>query len=172
MLREGDRLIACELHPTEVDALRTRYHNDRRVSVHYRDGYEAVRALLPPAERRGLVLIDPPYEQTDEARWLATALTDGLSRWPTGIFVAWYPIKDRRIGDFLTESAKAAALPKALQVEFLPFAEDGVSLAGGGLIICNAPWLIDSRLAALCEELAGLLGDGRGRWRVDWLTPQ
>jgi 23S rRNA (adenine2030-N6)-methyltransferase len=171
MLRGEDRLTACELHPADVETLRARYRGDRRVGVHHRDAYEALRALLPPTERRGLVLIDPPYEAADEAERLASALGEGLGKWPTGIFLAWYPVKDRRIGDFLGETAKAAAWPKTLRAEFLPYAEDGVSLAGGGIIVCNAPWRLDARLAALCEELSGLLGDERGRWSVDWLTP-
>lgn len=171
MLRANDRLICCELHPAEAAALKARYRDDRRVAVHHRDGYEAVRALLPPAERRGLVLIDPPYEATDEAQRVGQALTEGLARWPTGIFLAWYPIKDRRIGDFLAEMAKAARFPKCLQAEFRPYAEDGARLAGGGILVCNTPWKLDERLAALCDELRGPLGDGAGDATIDWLTP-
>jgi 23S rRNA (adenine2030-N6)-methyltransferase len=170
MLRRDDRLICCELHPEEFAALKARYRSDRRVAVHHRDGYEAVRALLPPRERRGLVLIDPPYEAPDEAERLARALTEGLARWSTGTFMAWYPIKDRRIGDLLAETAKAAGFPKCLQAEFLPYAEDGERLAGGGILVCNAPWKLDERLEALVAELAGLLGDGTGRRAVAWQT--
>jgi 23S rRNA (adenine2030-N6)-methyltransferase len=170
MLRREDRLVCCELHPDEFAALKTRYRSDRRIAVHHRDGYEAVRALLPPKERRGLVLIDPPYEAPGEAERLARALTEGLARWPTGIFVAWYPIKDRRIGDLLAETAKAARFPKCLQAEFLPYAEDGERLAGGGIVVCNAPWKLDERLGALAAELTGRLGDGTGHRTVAWLT--
>ena len=170
MLRDHDRLVCCELHPEEFAALKARYRGDRRIAVHHRDGYEAIRALLPPKERRGLVLIDPPYEAPDEAERLARALAEGLARWPTGIFLAWYPIKDRRIGDVLAETAKAAGFPKCLQAELLPYAEDGERLAGGGILVCNAPWKLDERLEALAAELAGLLGDQTGRRRVAWLT--
>jgi 23S rRNA (adenine2030-N6)-methyltransferase len=169
-LRSEDRLIACELHPDDAAALRARYRGDRRIAVHHRDGYEAIGALLPPKERRGLVLIDPPYEQTDEGERLAAALATGLHRWPNGTFMAWYPIKDGLIGASLARAAIAGGFPKTLRAEFSPFERDGMRLAGGGLLVVNAPWKLDERLTALCVELSGRLGDGRGAWSVAPLT--
>jgi 23S rRNA (adenine2030-N6)-methyltransferase len=169
VLRGEDRLIAAELHPDDAEVLRARYRDDSRIAVHHRDGYEAVGALLPPQERRGLVLIDPPFEEKDEGERLARALTAGLRRWPTGTFMAWYPIKDGLIGAALARAAVAGGFPKTLRAEFSPYPRDGVSLAGGGLLIVNAPWRLDERIAALCEELSGLLGGGDG-WTVDWRT--
>jgi 23S rRNA (adenine2030-N6)-methyltransferase len=170
MLREDDRLVACELHPADAELLKRRYRDDARVAVHYRDGYEAIGAFTPPPERRGLVFIDPPYEEKDEGRRLAGALTAGLKKWPTGIFFAWYPIKDRKIADTLADAAVANGFPKALRAEFLTRPQDGLSLAGGGLLVCNAPWRLDERLNALCEELSPLLGDGAASGSVEWLT--
>ena len=170
MLREDDRLIACELHPEDAEALKARYRHDRRVSVHHRDGYEALGALLPPALRRGLVLIDPPFEQKDEAERLAGAVARGLKRWPTGIFMAWYPIKDGWAGKVLGDAAVSQEFPKTLRAEFSPYPRDGLRLAGGGLLICNAPWRLDEKLIALCEALAGLIGQPGNAWSVDWLT--
>ena len=171
LLRDDDRLIACELHPQDAQALKARYRSDRRVSVHHRDGYEAIGALVPPPERRGLVFIDPPFEAADETERLVRAVTAGLKRWPTGIFAVWYPIKDRRIGAALSATATQTPWPKALRAEFSPFAWEETGLPGSGLLICNAPWKLDEALAALCEALSGLLGAGRGRWTVDQLTP-
>jgi 23S rRNA (adenine2030-N6)-methyltransferase len=168
-LREQDRLIACELHPEDADALKRLYRDDPRVSVHHRDGYEAIGALLPPKERRGLVLIDPPFEARDEGARLADALAGGLRRWPNGTLMAWYPIKDGLIGAALARAM--LDFPKTLRAEFSPYQRDNVSLSGGGLIVINAPWKLDERLAALCTELGGRLGDGRGTSRVEWLTP-
>jgi 23S rRNA (adenine2030-N6)-methyltransferase len=170
LLRSQDRLIACELHPADVALLKARYRGDPRVAVHHRDGYEAIGAFTPPPERRGLVFIDPPYEEKDEVQTLACALADGLRKWPGGIFLAWYPIKDSLISETLSRAAIEAGLPKALRAEFLPHAQDGLSLAGGGILVCNAPWRLDEKLSALCEEVSTRLGDGRGRWSVDWLT--
>jgi 23S rRNA (adenine2030-N6)-methyltransferase len=170
LLREDDRLIACELHPADFEILKARYRDDPRIAVHHRDGYEAIGAFTPPPERRGLVFIDPPYEATDEATRLAGALEKGLKKWPGGIFMAWYPIKDDRIGETLAQAAVLAGFPKALRAEFLPRVQDGLGLAGGGILVANAPWRLDEKLSALCGELSGRLGDGRGRWTVDWLT--
>ena len=169
-LRDQDRLIACELHPADAATLKARYRHNPRVSVHERDGYEAIRGLLPPPERRGLVFIDPPYEQTDEADWLAWALAEGLQRWSTGVFLAWYPLKDRRIADTLSRAAVETPFPKALRAEFLPYAPDEASLPGSGLLICNTPWKLDDRLTALCRDLSTKLGAGHATWTVDWLT--
>jgi len=170
-LRDEDRLIACELHPEDAAVLKARYRGDARIAVHHRDGYEAIGAFTPPKERRGLVFVDPPYEERDEGERLAEALTAGLKKWPGGTFMAWYPIKDSLIGDGLARAAKAGGFPKTLRAEFLPYPRDNLRLAGGGLLICNAPWRLDERLTALCEELGGLLGDGQASWRVDWLSP-
>jgi 23S rRNA (adenine2030-N6)-methyltransferase len=170
MLRAEDRLVACELHPDDAEVLRARYRGDDRVSVHHRDGYEAIGALLPPRERRGLVLIDPPYERTDEGERLIAALGAGLRKWPNGTFMAWYPIKDSLIGAALARAALAGSFPKTLRAEFSPYPRDGVGLAGGGLLIVGAPWRLDERLTAVCQELARVLGDGGG-WSVEWLTP-
>jgi len=170
-LRDQDRLIACELHPEDAAALKARYRHDPRIAVHHRDGYEAIGAFTPPKERRGLVFIDPPYEERDEGARLAEALGAGLRKWPNGTFMAWYPIKDSLIGDGLSRAAIAGTFPKTLRAEFRPYPRDNLRLAGGGLIICNAPWRLDQRLTGLCEELSGRLGDGEASWSVDWLSP-
>jgi 23S rRNA (adenine2030-N6)-methyltransferase len=170
LMRDQDRLIACELHPEDVAALKGLYRSDPRVMIHHRDGYEAIGALTPPAERRGLVFIDPPFEAKDEAERLARALVEHLRQWPTGTFMAWYPIKDGRAGEVLSKAVIAARAPKTLRAEFIVCPMDGARLAGGGLIVCNPPWRLDEKLRALCEELGGVLGDGLTSWSVDWLT--
>jgi 23S rRNA (adenine2030-N6)-methyltransferase len=168
LLRAHDRLVLCELHPDDAAALKARYRGDALVHVHRRDGYEAAAALAPPPERRGLVLIDPPYEAPDETARLTAALTAGLRKWPTGIFCAWYPVKDHRIGDALAAAARTG-WPKPLRAEFLAYPIDGEAMAGGGLLILNAPWQLDEKLEALCRELHPILGEGHGSWRVQIL---
>ena len=171
MLRPQDRLIACELHPADVEVLRVRYGHDPQVGVHHRDGYEAIGAFTPPPERRGLVFIDPPYEKTDEAATLARAMARGLAKWPTGVFLAWYPIKDRAIAETLTLAAVETPFPKTLRAEFQIRPRDDQTLTGGGIIVCNAPWRLDEALIALGEDLGRLMGDGASSCSVDWLTP-
>ncbi|HEY5410757.1 MAG TPA: 23S rRNA (adenine(2030)-N(6))-methyltransferase RlmJ, partial [Caulobacteraceae bacterium] len=91
--------------------------------------------------------------------------------WPGGIFMAWYPLKDRKLSTALTAAAAETPFPKTLRVEMSPYLWEENSLPGSGLMICNAPWKLDEKLSALCSELAGLLGDGHASWSVDPLTP-
>jgi len=169
LLRETDRLALCELQPDDAAALKARYRGDPRVQVHRRDGYEGALALAPPPERRGLVLLDPPYERSGETARVVRTLTAALRKWPTGIFCAWYPIKDRAIGDALQKAARDGGFPKALRAEFLAYPMNGTDMAGGGLLTCNTPWKLDDELRALCEALHPMLGEGHGSWRVEWV---
>ncbi len=166
-LRENDRLIVCELHPDDGAALRERYRRDHRVSVHLRDGYEAIGAMLPPPERRGLVFIDPPFEGRDEWERIARALRSGYRKWATGIYAVWYPIKDTALGDRICAAARDAGFENAIRAEFCPFRRDGISLAGSGIAICNPPWMLEQRLQRLCAELAVLIGGEHASWSVE-----
>lgn len=166
-LRDKDRLIVCELHPKDGLRLKDRYRKDGRVSVHQRNGYEAVGAMLPLPERRGLIFIDPPFERQDEIEQIAIALQTGFRKWATGIYAVWYPIKDKTIGDRIAHSAVDAGFTSVLRAEFCPYRRDGLILAGSGLVICNPPWRIDEGLQRLCKELIVLLGGKQGSWSVE-----
>ena len=168
MLREKDRMEACELHPTDFKALKRRYRFDNRVSTHNRDGYEAISALLPPRERRGLVFIDPPFELRTETDLLVNALAMGKKKWSTGVNIAWYPIKNSDVGSRIAKAILAVGFQKLLQAEFVPYGKG--TLLGGGIIICNTPWKVDEQIRDLCVELSGHLGDGGGYWSVNWLA--
>ncbi len=171
MLREQDWLIACELHPEDASRLRSNFRGDRRVAIHQRDAYEAINALIPPPTRRGLVFIDPPYERPDEFERLADGLNSALRKWPTGMFAAWYPIKDGwRAGGL--HSAYRSSNPPTLCVEFQVAERDGVTLAGSGLIVCNPPWKLELELEALCRELALALEAPEAGHRVEWWVPR
>jgi 23S rRNA (adenine2030-N6)-methyltransferase len=173
MMRAGDRLIANELHPEEAARLAGHFHSDKRVKVLGLDAGTCVKASLPPPERRGLILIDPPYEQKDEAAKAVRMLTDGVSRFATGIFLLWYPIKAKGDDDTIRDAAHALGVPGTLAVELRirePFKEGG--LAGSGLIVVNAPWKLDEELRQIVPALANRLGLGAwGKGQVDWLTP-
>lgn len=175
-LRGQDRIACCELQPVEAAALRANFARDRRVAAHQRDGYAAMRALLPPKDgsirfARGLVLIDPPYEaQLGEFDAALSALRDGLRRWPQGVFVLWYPVKRlRALQPFLR---KAAGLPakSALLVELLVRPDDSpLRMNGSGLLLLNAPWQFDARMAQPLRALGEILGEGGASHRVEWL---
>ena len=171
LLRNEDRLIACELRKDDAAFLRKHFANDQRISVHFRDGYEALGAFVPPATRRGLVFIDPPFEQGDEFEQLANALNFGLKKWPTGIFLAWYPLKDRS-GIARLQTLYRSTSPPTLCCEFLREPLDGTTLAGSGLILCNPPWQFEAKLRAVCRELLSAFEFESGRYRVDWWIPE
>lgn len=160
LLRESDRAILCELQADEADALRKLFRHRDTFHVHQRDGYEALRGLLPPMEKRGLVLIDPPFEaQEGEFRHIEAALEHALSRWPTGRYAVWYPIKLRRHITPFHRWLKRHASGKALVAEFLLHPDNsGLRLNGCGLAIVNPPWQFEQTLEkildVLCEHLA------------------
>jgi 23S rRNA (adenine2030-N6)-methyltransferase len=174
LLRGSDRAALCELEPREADALRALLKGDPRAQVHERDGYEALTALLPPREKRGLVLIDPPYEQPDEFERLEHALVAAHARWPTGVYAVWYPIKAGDAdGRFLARMA-ASGVRRQLVAELTVERDDSPGgLNGAGMLVINPPWQIDERLAGALPWLQRrLAAEGRGRRRVSWLVPE
>jgi 23S rRNA (adenine2030-N6)-methyltransferase len=173
LMRQQDRLTACELEPQSVDDLTGLLKGDARAKVVAIDGWVALDAYLPPKERRGVVLIDPPFEARDEFERLAEALARAHRKWPTGIYLAWYPIKDRGGPNALTRRLKHAEVAKILRAEVTVFpVGDPDRLNGSGLVIVNPPWRLDGELAKLLPALAGALArEGRGGARVDWLAP-
>ncbi len=170
LLRPHDRLIAMELHPEDAAVLRQEFRADPRVQVHERDGYEGLRAVVPPRERRGLALIDPPYESTDEMAVLVEALAAAHARWPTGQYALWYPIKERGAIERLHGAIATAGLRKLLCTEFLPTRDQ--ALRGSGMILVNPPWRIEDQLGALLAALGPALGRPDATARIDWLVPE
>lgn len=134
------------------------------------DGYQALRAHLPPASRRGLVLIDPPYEAGDEERQITAALHDGLERFETGLFAVWYPIKKRHDSDLWLARVLRGITRPALAAEFCLHAPDhAAGLNGSGMLVVNPPWRFDQDIAAWQPRLERLL-DATGGSRVHWLV--
>jgi 23S rRNA (adenine2030-N6)-methyltransferase len=174
-LREIDSAQLCELHPEEATRLRELLHHDKRMHVHERDGYEALKALLPPKEKRGLVLIDPPYEaQEAEYRRIELALKAALVRWPTGVYAVWYPIKQRsQVQPFLRWLGHCGAR-RVLRAEVLVHPDDSpLRLNGSGMAIVNAPWKLDDTLREPLRALGRLLSQERpAEWRLDWLAEE
>ncbi len=175
LIRPTDRAVLLELQPPERRALARSVSGHANVSVRGEDGYAALRGLLPPAERRGMVLIDPSYEVGEEEfERVHGALLDSHRRWATGIFAIWYPIKRRApITHFHTRLAQTG-LRRILCAELSLFPEDSrVALNGSGMIIVNPPWRLDSTLRALLQTLHQVLGgDNAGSGRCDWLVPE
>ncbi len=175
-LRDQDRIACCELQPVEAAALRANFAGDGRVAVHERDGYAAIRALLPPKHgalryARGLVLVDPPYEaQLDEFDAALAALAEALARWPQATHALWYPVKLRRaLQPFLRRAARLPA-KSALVAELLVRPDDSpLRMNGSGLLLLNPPWKLDAALAPALQALEGAMGEAGASSRIDWL---
>jgi len=157
LLRPDDRLACCEAHPEESASLRRLFRDDRQVAVHQRDAWQALKGLLPPAQKRGLVLIDPPYEEPGEFARVAEGLRLAQSRFPTGVLAAWYPVKHR---------APVRALFDRLGLRDVIAAElllreplDPTRLNGCGLLIVNPPYRFEPEAQYMLDALLSRLGD-------------
>ncbi|MDE1894711.1 MAG: 23S rRNA (adenine(2030)-N(6))-methyltransferase RlmJ [Pseudomonadota bacterium] len=175
LLRPGDSAQLCELHAEEAAKLRDLFRANPQVHVHQRDGYEALKALLPPREKRGLVLIDPPYEaQEAEYRQIEQALKSALQRWPGGIYAVWYPIKLRSQVQPFLRGLQHSGVKRVLRAELLPHPDDSpLRLNGSGMVILNAPWNLDEVLREPLRVLASLLSQERpAEWKLEWLLDE
>jgi 23S rRNA (adenine2030-N6)-methyltransferase len=173
LLRPQDTLVANELHPDAHRELKALLGRDRRVKLMQLDGWVALRALLPPKERRGIVLIDPPYEEEGEFARCANGLAQGLHRFATGVFILWYPIKDEEpIGRFHQAIAQLR-IEKLLGVELvIRRASDRERLNGCGLVIANPPYSLETELQAVLPALAKrLAADAGARHRLARISP-
>jgi 23S rRNA (adenine2030-N6)-methyltransferase len=169
-LRRVDRLIACELEPRAAASLKAALHRDPRSKALTIDGWMALYANIPPKERRGLVVIDPPYEDSTDFLRLSEAVAQAHRKWPSGLYLLWYPIKGRDAPDALARRLRRLNVPKILRCELTigPPAADG-SLAGSGLIVVNPPYPLEGQLQKLLPALARVLAPAGG-YRVDWLA--
>jgi 23S rRNA (adenine2030-N6)-methyltransferase len=174
LARPQDRLALCEKHPDECAALAAELDFVPHVTVQATDGYTAVKALLPPPERRALVLIDPPFEEQDEFERIVTALRDGLARLGGGVFAIWYPLTERaRLDAFFTE-LQALRPPPTLNAELIIAGDASpLKMRGCGLVVVNPPWQFAGVTENLLQELSRQLAQQPGSaGRVEWLVPE
>lgn len=172
-LRPGDALQLCEVQPAAAAGLREHLGRNAQVHIHQRDGYGAMKALLPPPQKRGLVLIDPPYEaQDDEYRILQARVGEALERWPGGVYAIWYPVKlQQRLQPFYRWLAGCAAR-RVLRSELLVHEGNSpLRLNGSGMVVLNAPWQLDQATQAAMTYLGSRLGEAGRQAGVtlDWL---
>ncbi len=174
LLRPKDRIALSELHETDCLMLRRNFGRDIRVRIANMDGYTALNAWTPPVERRGLALIDPPFEVRDEFERIVKAIGKASKKWPRGCYAIWYPVKDAAQVDRFYEDLTVAGVDKVLRLEL---SIDQPAFAGPltatGLCIVNPPFLLIDEAKILLPWLAGLLGkDSRGSWRATQLAEQ
>jgi 23S rRNA (adenine2030-N6)-methyltransferase len=173
-LRAQDRALFVELMPAEARAAEREIESLGRVRTEIGDGYAALKAFLPPEERRGLVLIDPPYESLDELKLMLQAFAEAYRRWPSGIFLMWYPIRSATQRSMVHARFESLGIAKMLFADLAIHPDDaGVGLAGSGLMIVNPPFGADDYLRdAYAAIHAGIATPGAGYVEVARLTPE
>ncbi|UFH49720.1 23S rRNA (adenine(2030)-N(6))-methyltransferase RlmJ [Pseudomonas sp. KNUC1026] len=174
LARQQDRVLLNEKHPDDGQLLKENYQRDPRVTVHQGEGWHLPRALLPVAEKRAIMLIDPPFEQLDELDRCVKAMREAIGRMRQTIVAIWYPIKDdaRAMRRFHQELTSTGA-PKLLNAELYVHDESTPnSLNGSGLAISNPPWGLEEELQELLPWLAQLLGQSQGSYKLEWLISE
>jgi 23S rRNA (adenine2030-N6)-methyltransferase len=170
LMRPQDRLSAIELHPKDAETLGALFAGDIQVRVIELDGWLTLGAHVPPKEKRGLVLVDPPFEEAGEFDRLVAGLVKAHKRWPGGTYALWYPIKEpREVNSFITE-LKATGVGKMLRVELtVDTPTVPPRLYGTGMIVVNPPFVLEEELRVLLPALGKVLADGTGGHRLEWL---
>jgi len=172
LLRKDDRMFLLELHTSELPLLKAQFSSDKRVSVHHRDAWEGLLALIPPQEKRGLVLIDPSYDSKGSFSGLTRAVIRAWHKWPTAVYAVWYPVqKQLPIPQFHYE-LRQAGIEEILVSEFNTVAPVAPArMTGSGMLIINPPWQSDQPIAEITRWLAGVLDRGaHEKPRCEWLV--
>jgi 23S rRNA (adenine2030-N6)-methyltransferase len=172
LLREQDRLFALELHPQDAEALSENFAGDIQTRVTHLDGWAAMGTHLPPKEKRGLVLVDPPFEEKGEFARMAASLVKAHRRWPTGIYAFWYPIKEPRDVEAYIADLRTSNIGKILRLELTIRAPSAPPrLHGTGMIVVNPPFALEGEMRVLLPALAERLAEeGRGGYRIEWVA--
>jgi 23S rRNA (adenine2030-N6)-methyltransferase len=167
-------MVLMELHNTEIGLLQKHFTGDRQVQIHHRDGFEGLAGLVPPKEKRGLVLIDPAYEVRDEFERLMKTLLAAWKKWPTGTYAIWYPVQYRQPVPRFHYELRTSGIRNIFLHEFTVIPDVAVNrLSGTGMIIINPPWQFEARIRKTLEWLVPRLDRGSGvAARCEWLVPE
>ncbi|MGY3685614.1 23S rRNA (adenine(2030)-N(6))-methyltransferase RlmJ [Vibrio coralliilyticus] len=172
-LRPQDRMVLTELHPSDYPLLEQEFHRDRQVSIYKEDGFKRLKASLPPQERRGLVLIDPPYELAKEYRDVVQAIYQSYKRWATGIYAIWYPVVNRCDIEDMIGGLEGLGIRKILQIELGVAADSNEhGMTASGMIVINPPWKLESQMNAILPFLKEAIAPATGHFKVDWIVPE
>lgn len=172
LMRHIDRLTAIELHPQDSATLKQRFSGDWQVRVLELDGWLALGAHLPPKEKRGMVLVDPPFEQEGEVERLVSGLAKAHKRWPGGTYALWYPIKNRKAVAAFREALKETGIPKMLDIAFeIRKPGDEATFDGSGMVVVNPPYVLEDEMKAVLPALTKVLAEENGAYAgATWLT--
>lgn len=173
LLRPQDKMLLCELHPEAHESLEAMAGADRRAKVVAIDGYVGLKAFVPPVERRGLVLIDPPFEDPQEFARLGSALDLAWRKWRTGIFMAWYPVKDAAVAGDFVNALRGGKIERVLRLELqVDEPRPARPLARSGLVVVNPPFRLEAEARLIFPALAACLATGRADISIDWPRPE
>jgi 23S rRNA (adenine2030-N6)-methyltransferase len=171
LIRPIDRMALTELNKTDCAVLHESFARDRHVNVQLMDGYQSLKAHLPPKERRGMVLIDSAFDVSREFARLSTALQEAHARWATGTYAIWYPMMGAGVIRGFEKQIEAAGIKKVLQFELSILPEDASTMPGSGMIIVNPPWKFDTEMRTLLRWLwSALTVKSAGGVKVNWLV--
>lgn len=173
-LRPQDRALLTELHPNDFPLLRQEFAKVPNVVTKRENGFQQLKAALPPKEKRGLVLIDPPYELKDDYELVVKAIVEGYKRFATGVYAIWYPVVLRQHTKRIVKGLEATGIRKILQIELAVRPDsDQRGMTASGMIVINPPWQLEGQMKKILPYLTEVLvPEGTGSWKVDWITPE
>lgn len=174
LLRPQDRALLTELHPRDFPLLRNNFKEFKNVSVKCDNGFQQLKATLPPKERRGLVLIDPPYELKEDYDLVVKAAEEGYKRFATGTYAIWYPVVLRQQTKRIFKGLQASGIRKILKIELAVRPDsDQRGMTASGMAVINPPWTLEGQMKAMLPYLVKtLVPEGTGSWTVEWITPE
>lgn len=174
LLRPQDRALLTELHPSDYPILRNNFSDDKNVTVKCDNGFQQVKATLPPKERRGLVLIDPSYELKDDYDLVVKAIEEGYKRFATGTYAIWYPVVLRQQTKRIFKGLEATGIRKILKIELAIRPDsDQRGMTASGMVVINSPWTLETQMKEILPYLTKtLVPEGTGSWTVEWITPE
>lgn len=173
-LRPQDRALLTELHPNDFPLLRNEFSEHKNVQTKRENGFQQLKAALPPKEKRGLVLIDPPYELKEDYDLVVKAIQEGYKRFATGVYAIWYPVVLRQHVKRITRGLEATGIRKILQIELAVRPDsDQRGMTASGMIVINPPWQLEAQMKNILPYLTKVLvPEGTGSWTLNWITPE
>lgn len=173
-LRPQDRALLTELHPNDFPLLRQEFAKQPNVVTKRENGFQQLKSALPPKEKRGLVLIDPPYELKEDYELVVKAIVEGYKRFATGVYAIWYPVVLRQHMKRIVRGLQETGIRKILQIELAVRPDsDQRGMTASGMIVINPPWQLESQMRKVLPYLTDVLvPEGTGSWTVEWITPE
>ena len=174
LLREDDKLHLTELHPSDFPLLRSEFQKDDRTRVARADGYQQLKAQLPPPSRRGLILMDPPYEMKTDYQDVVKGIQEGYKRFATGTYALWYPVVMRQQIKKMLRDLEATGIRRILQIELgVRPDSDQRGMTASGMIVINPPWKLEQQMNNVLPWLLKVLvPSGTGHTTINWVVPE